>query len=33
MKMFYVEQDRFRTYDPMEDIKKSYNYLKNASFV
>jgi len=33
MKMFFVEQDRFRDLDPFESVELSFNYLKNASFV
>ena len=33
MKMFFVEQDRFKDYDPMQSVEISFNYLKNASFV
>jgi len=33
MKMFFVEQDRFREYDPFESVEMSFNYLNNASFV
>jgi sugar phosphate isomerase/epimerase len=33
MKMFFVEQDRFRDYDPFESVEISFNYLNNASFV
>lgn len=33
MKMFFVEQDRFKDLDPMESVEMSFNYLKNASFV
>ncbi len=33
MKMFFVEQDRFRDYDAMESVEMSFNYLNNAKFV
>ncbi|MDD4756742.1 MAG: hypothetical protein PHG29_11740, partial [Prolixibacteraceae bacterium] len=33
MKMFFVEQDRFRDLDPLESVELSFNYLKNAPFV
>jgi len=33
MKLFFVEQDRFRDYDTFESVEMSFNYLKNASFV
>ncbi len=33
MKMFFVEQDRFRDYDPFESVEMSFNYLNNADFV
>lgn len=33
MKMFFVEQDRFKDLDPLESVEISYNYLKNATFV
>ncbi len=33
MKMFFVEQDRFRDLDPLESVELSFNYLNNAPFV
>jgi sugar phosphate isomerase/epimerase len=33
MKVFFVEQDRFKDYDPFESVEISFNYLNNASFV
>ena len=33
MKMFYVEQDRFRDLDPFESVEMSLNYIKNAPFI
>ncbi|NOR75342.1 MAG: TIM barrel protein [Draconibacterium sp.] len=33
MKMFFVEQDRFKELDPFESVEMSFNYLNNASFV
>lgn len=33
MKLFFVEQDSFRTFDPMESVEMSYNYLRKASFI
>jgi len=33
MKMFFVEQDYFRDYDPFESVKISYDFLNNASFI
>jgi sugar phosphate isomerase/epimerase len=33
MKMFFVEQDSFRDYAPIESVKMSFNYLNNASFI
>ncbi len=33
MKMFFVEQDRFKDLDPFESVEMSFNYLNNASFV
>ncbi len=33
MKLLFVEQDRFRDYDPFDSVELSYNYLANASFV
>ncbi len=33
MKLFFVEQDSFRTYDSMESVEMSYNYLVNSSFI
>ena len=33
MKLFFVEQDRFRDYDAFESVEMSYNYLNNAKFV
>ena len=33
MKMFFVEQDRFRDYDAFESVEMSFNYLNNADFV
>lgn len=33
MKMFFVEQDSFKEYDPFESIEMSFNYLNNANFV
>lgn len=33
MKMIFVEQDRFRDFDPFESVEMSFNYLNNADFV
>jgi sugar phosphate isomerase/epimerase len=33
MKLFFVEQDRFRDLDALESVEMSYNYLNNAPFV
>jgi sugar phosphate isomerase/epimerase len=33
MKLFFVEQDRFRDYDAFESVEMSFKYLNNASFV
>lgn len=33
MKYFFVEQDRFYNYKPLESVKISYDYLNNADFI
>lgn len=32
MKMYFVEQDRFKELDPMESVEMSFNYLNNATW-
>lgn len=33
LKMIFVEQDRYKTYEPFQSVEMSFNYLKEASFV